>query len=184
MKRSGTGADRSRGRKLGAEERALWHQATRAVRPLPPRGAPGETPASEEILSAAPAVFAAPALPRSLQPLEPIQRRQKQRIARGIETIRERLDLHGKTKAQAHAGLVRFLRRAQTSGTRFVLVITGKGAEAEHGSSERGVLRRQVPLWLGQPELHAYVAGFEQAHIRHGGAGALYVRLRRARRAE
>jgi DNA-nicking Smr family endonuclease len=43
------------------------------------------------------------------------------------------------------------------------------------------VLRRQVPHWLKLPELRDYVIGFESAHIAHGGEGALYVRVRRAR---
>ena len=47
--------------------------------------------------------------------------------------------------------------------------------------SERGVLRRQVPQWLGLPEFRALVIGFEEAHIAHGGEGALYVRVRRRR---
>src|SRR6478735_8779788 len=47
--------------------------------------------------------------------------------------------------------------------------------------SERGVLRRQVPQWLGLPEFRSLVVGFEEAHIGHGGEGALYVRVRRAR---
>jgi DNA-nicking Smr family endonuclease len=38
-----------------------------------------------------------------------------------------------------------------------------------------------VPEWLGLPELRRFVVGFEQAAIGHGGAGALYVRVRRAR---
>jgi DNA-nicking Smr family endonuclease len=108
-----------------------------------------------------------------------MERRQKQRLARGIEPLDTRLDLHAKTQTQAYAELLRFLRRARSEGARFVLVITGKGARDD--SSERGVLKRQVPLWLAQPEFRAYVAGFEQAHIRHGGAGALYVRLGRLR---
>jgi len=43
------------------------------------------------------------------------------------------------------------------------------------------VLRRQVPQWLALPEFRALVVGFEEAHIGHGGEGALYVRIRRAR---
>jgi DNA-nicking Smr family endonuclease len=43
------------------------------------------------------------------------------------------------------------------------------------------VLRRQVPQWLALPEFRALVIGFEDAHITHGGEGALYVRVRRAR---
>ncbi len=42
--------------------------------------------------------------------------------------------------------------------------------------SERGVLRRQVPQWLALPEFRTMVVGFEEAHIGHGGEGALYVR--------
>ena len=73
----------------------------------------------------------------------------------------------------------RFLRQASGRGARLVLVITGKGARGEAG--ERGVLRRQVPHWLRLPEFRALVIGFEQAHVAHGGEGALYVRVRRSR---
>ncbi|MBU2531869.1 MAG: Smr/MutS family protein, partial [Alphaproteobacteria bacterium] len=44
---------------------------------------------------------------------------------------------------------------------------------------EMGVLRRSVPLWLGEPDLRSIVVGFTTAHIKHGGDGALYVQLRR-----
>jgi len=98
--------------------------------------------------------------------------------------IDARLDLHGKTQAQAHGELLRFLRRAQSQGAKFVLVITGKGSLAPGDGSERGVLRRQVPLWLSQPQLRNYVTAFERAHVAHGGEGAFYVRLRRIRRAD
>jgi DNA-nicking Smr family endonuclease len=108
-----------------------------------------------------------------------MERRQKQRLGRGIESLDASLDLHAKTQTQAYAELLRFLRRAQSEGARFVLVITGKGLRDD--SAERGVLKRQVPLWLAQPEFRVHVAGFDQAHMRHGGAGALYVRLRRLR---
>jgi hypothetical protein len=58
---------------------------------------------------------------------------------------------------------------------RFVLVITGKGGRMRDDWSERGVLKRQVPQWLRLPEFRSYVVGFEDAHIGHGGEGALYV---------
>ena len=74
--------------------------------------------------------------------------------------------------------MLHFLRNAQTRDARLVLVITGKGGR---GDSERGVLRRQVPHWLGLPELRTYVVGYEDAGVRHGGEGALYVRVRRTR---
>jgi DNA-nicking Smr family endonuclease len=44
------------------------------------------------------------------------------------------------------------------------------------------VLKRQVPQWLSLPEFRTLVIGFEEAHIAHGGEGALYVRVRRTRR--
>ncbi len=47
-------------------------------------------------------------------------------------------------------------------------------------TSERGVLKRQVPMWLRLPEFRDIVVGFETAGIGHGGEGAMYVRLRRA----
>jgi DNA-nicking Smr family endonuclease len=59
-----------------------------------------------------------------------------------------------------------------------VLVITGKGGSDGEG---RGVLKRQVPMWLEGPELRSLVIGYDNAGIGHGGAGALYVRVRRGR---
>jgi DNA-nicking Smr family endonuclease len=111
--------------------------------------------------------------------LAPLGRRMKQRVARGKEAIDGRLDLHGLTQSEAHAALLRFLRAASARGARLVLVITGKGAR--EGGSERGVLKRQVPHWLGLPEFRTLVIGFDNAHITHGGEGALYVRVRRGK---
>jgi DNA-nicking Smr family endonuclease len=76
--------------------------------------------------------------------------------------------------------LLSFLHHASENGMTFVLVITGKGRTVGP-ESERGILRRQVPHWLGLPEFRNYVIGFEEAHIGHGGEGALYVRVRRGR---
>jgi DNA-nicking Smr family endonuclease len=44
------------------------------------------------------------------------------------------------------------------------------------------VLRRNVPGWLEEPDLRAIVLSYTQAGIRHGGAGALYVQLRKGSR--
>jgi DNA-nicking Smr family endonuclease len=120
----------------------------------------------------------APQSPPAPPPLAPLGRRMRARVARSKEVIDARLDLHGLTQAQAHSALLHFLRNACARDARLVLVITGKGLR---GDSERGVLRRQVPQWLGLPEFRAFVVGFEDAHIAHGGEGALYVRVRRAR---
>jgi DNA-nicking Smr family endonuclease len=127
-------------------------------------------------------------LPKAPPPLVAIERRKARRIARGHVEIDARLDLHGLTQANAERRLRTFLLRARADGFRTVLVITGKGAERDTsdghialGRSERGVLRRSVPLWLEAPELRDCVAGIAPAHIRHGGSGALYIHLRKMR---
>jgi DNA-nicking Smr family endonuclease len=117
-----------------------------------------------------------PAVP----PLVTLGRRERSKLSRGRSEIDARLDLHGMTQVRAHHALLGFLQRAHHDGLTFVLVITGKGA-ASGLDAERGVLRRQVPQWLSLPEFRSLVIGFEQAHIGHGGEGALYVRIRRAR---
>lgn len=73
--------------------------------------------------------------------------------------------------------MLRFVARASGEGASLVLVITGKGRIADE-NRERGVLRRRVPQWLGEAAFRKFVVGFEEAHIGHGGEGALYVRLR------
>jgi DNA-nicking Smr family endonuclease len=180
--RGGEGKAGRRG--LSAEERKLWGQVTRSVAPLRRRpllvdAAQPATPGRPKFLSAP--TRSTPAAARAAPSLEPFDRRLKQRLARGSESIDGRIDLHGKTQSEAHAALLAFLRNAQRNGITFALVITGKGGSARDGGSERGVLRRQVPGWLRLPEFRGYVVGFEDAHTRHGGAGALYVRIRRKR---
>jgi DNA-nicking Smr family endonuclease len=190
-----------RGRRhLTADEERLWTAVARSVRPL--RAKPTTKPTAKP--SAAQLAKAAPPKPQSAkpnvtkpnvakhvehapQPVAPKAKppspakafalRERRQLARGNAEIGGRIDLHGMTQAEAHDALLRFLRRAQAEGAKFVLVITGKGGPG----GERGVLRRQVPLWLALPELRTCVLGFDVAHVGHGGEGALYVRLRKAR---
>ena len=49
----------------------------------------------------------------------------------------------------------------------------------QRGDGERGVLKRQVPMWLALPEFRAWWSASSDAAIGHGGEGALYVRVRR-----
>jgi DNA-nicking Smr family endonuclease len=186
-------AHRHRRRKLNAAEHALWSQVIRSVVPLRARAVqaepdmverPGKTTLHPEPIrmraAAASVGSGRPSPVRTPEPaLAPLERRLRQRLARGAVAIDACLDLHGRTQADARALLQRFLHNAQGDGAKVVLVITGKGAR-DH-ASERGVLKRQVPVWLGLPEFRGYVIGFEDAHIGHGGEGALYVRVRRPR---
>jgi len=176
----------SRRRHLSDEERTLWAGLARSITPLRRAKSvaePVKAAAAETILPPRPKARheLPPAAKSSV--LAPLERRFKQRVARGRDAIDARIDLHGMTQRQAHAALLRFLRRAQADDARIALVVTGKGAgkNPPDGSGERGVLRRQVPLWLALPEFRRFVVGFDEAHLSHGGAGALYVRLRRGR---
>jgi DNA-nicking Smr family endonuclease len=176
----------SRRRRLSEEERALWTGYARSITPLDMAREPaeaGEPAAGDDTPAPAPpprqAARREQPSDKNPPPLAPLGRRLKQRVARGREPIEARLDLHGYTQRQAHVALLRFLRRAQADGVKMALVVTGKGTgKAMH---ERGVLKRQVPMWLALPEFRSLVVGFEDAHTGHGGEGALYVRLRRAR---
>ncbi|WP_455477120.1 Smr/MutS family protein [Bartonella sp. B41] len=96
------------------------------------------------------------------------------KIAKGHYPIEARLDLHGCVQTEAYFFLKNFLRSSQHRGLRYVLVITGKGRS--RGSD--GVLREFVPRWLSTPNFRYYVHAFEKASHRHGGSGALYIRLR------
>lgn len=173
-------------RGLSPDERVLWSAVTRSIAPMRAGAAAPEEDAVEAVRPAAtksatkaPLARAPAPTPKPSPPLSPLGRRMRSRVARGKEDIDGRLDLHGLTQSEAHAALLRFLRQASGRGARLVLVITGKGARG--GEGERGVLRRQVPHWLRLPEFRALVIGFEQAHVAHGGEGALYVRVRRSR---
>ncbi len=122
-------------------------------------------------------------------PMIHMDRKAYQRLSRGKLDPEARIDLHGMTVAQAHPALTRFVMRSHAEGLRLVLVITGKGAgkgyksTADHGptAQQSGVLRHQVPHWLRLAPLGGLVLQLTQAHLRHGGAGAFYVYLRRQR---
>jgi DNA-nicking Smr family endonuclease len=176
---------------LTSEERQLWAQVARSVKPLKGRAldpAP-DTPEPPPAAHAEPSVPMNPASPRvpaKLPPLAPLERRTVAALRRGRQGIEAVVDLHGLRQAEAHDILRGFLHRSQAAGLKVVLVITGKGGAAADDApfGERGVLRRVVPHWLRLPDLRPLVVGFEEAAPHHGGAGALYVRLRRSGRRE
>ena len=134
--------------------------------------------------AAAPYRADTPSKPSSPPPAANFDRREARRLGAGRLSVDARIDLHGMRQREAHGSLKAFLARAQAQGHRHVLVITGKGGKRElDGSYERGVLNREVPRWLNEPDFHQYVVSSTPAHRRHGGEGALYVRLRRGKSA-
>jgi DNA-nicking Smr family endonuclease len=196
-----------RGARLSPEERALWEHTASSLQPI--KGKKGRVHAAledaDEQAAAAkreiakPAPKNPPAAPRppptaskvTLPPPAPapiaLERRKARKLSSGRIEIDGRIDLHGMRQSEAHDALRRFLKRGYADGKRWVLVITGKGApartaqdeRAEREGFERGVLRRNVPRWLAEPELAGIVIGFTTAAVNHGGEGALYVNLRK-----
>jgi DNA-nicking Smr family endonuclease len=106
-----------------------------------------------------------------------VDARTMDRLRRGRLRPEGRLDLHGLTQDKAHRALNRFIGKAQASGLRSIIIITGKGRVSEGG----GVLRNQVPRWLNAPDIRPCVLAFAPAQPQDGGTGALYVLLRRKR---
>jgi DNA-nicking Smr family endonuclease len=179
-------------RRLTLDERELWEKLRRSVRPLRPlRPKPEPLLSGRQIadLEAAPpraagtparTVAARPPVKPAGPPLVPLEERTRRRLARGLTEIDGRIDLHGMRQERAYSVLIGFLRHSQLRGSKLVLVITGKGRESD---DSRGVLRHAVPAWLARPDFRTLIVGFEEAGRRHGGAGALYVRLRRLKEA-
>jgi DNA-nicking Smr family endonuclease len=170
--------------RLRADDADLWRRVTRNVAPLHRRPAPrpiatpvggrpashaGATPAIRSVVAPRPAAPARAALDR----FAGVDRATADRLKRGRYPVEARLDLHGMTQAEAHRALSGFVPRSRTLGRRCVLVITG------HGRASGGVLKAAVPRWLAEPELRPHFLGIATARPQDGGAGALYLLLRR-----
>jgi DNA-nicking Smr family endonuclease len=179
---------------LPPDDDALWRRVAGTARPLIkgknrvvdvpdiPRGDEPPPPArkKKQHSDARSAPVAQQRKPPSPPPLGAYDRRETRALAAGRVEIDSRIDLHGMRQREAHAALGVFLARAQRQGHRHVLVITGKGGRASEEGIERGVLNREVPRWLSEPDFRQMVVSTTQAHKRHGGEGALYVRLRKS----
>jgi len=167
-------------RKTKSDERALWHHATRDVKPIhrhqepaPIAKKPDDTVAEAARIGAHPVPRPRAKIPTApaTAPKPGLDRRSAQRLRRGQMPIEARLDLHGMTQTEAHDALARFIARSHAAGLRAVLVITGKS----------GVLHGAVPRWLDEGENRPHILARERAQPQHGGGGALYLLLRRRR---
>jgi DNA-nicking Smr family endonuclease len=201
-----------RRRHLSKEDEALWEHTASSLKPLrgkkgrhhpgvaeadetaafAPKTKTGKHAASASPLGAGKSHAKAPPAAAPSQKgtpnLSAFDRKAARRLRQGQIEIEARIDLHGMRQHEAHVALRRFLLSCFGRGLRWVLVITGKGGprpreEDDFGRSERGILRKNVPMWLAEPELRAVVVSFTTAAIPHGGEGALYVQLRNPDRA-
>ena len=173
-------------RRLTKNERDDWDRVRRSVRALRPEAeakAEGDGTARRAAVTPAKRTKTEPAQPAlrptpTQPPLALLEERARRRVARGLVEVEARSDQPGRRQERAFAALFAFLRRSQLRGAKLVLVITGKGGGEGEG---RGVLRHSVPAWLARADVRELVVGFEEAARRHGGTGALYVRIRRKR---
>ena len=184
-----------KGRRLSPEEERLWQKITDTANPLdarPSKSVIQVKPKKTEQSSSPPEIptfrvgenAAAPnTSTRVVLPDQPLRMDRKTfaKMTRGKTNPDARIDLHGMTVDVAHSALRAFLLRSHAEGKRLVLVITGKGRQADPSGfgQTMGILRRQVPHWLDQPPLRQIVLQTTPAHQKHGGSGALYVYLRR-----
>ncbi|MGI9357293.1 MAG: Smr/MutS family protein [Rhizobiaceae bacterium] len=179
---------------LTREDRNLWKRVAETTKPLTPqRGAflrdemmrlmEDSAPfaplkkindSTSPLISNAQSQIQRP-VPKVTDP-HPLEERLIRNIVKGRRQIDGQIDLHGMTQNRACQALLDYLQQSQGYDRRIVLVITGKGNEG------RGVLRRMVPQWLSLPAFLPLVNGYQEAHVGHGGKGALYVRLRRRRK--
>jgi DNA-nicking Smr family endonuclease len=163
------------------DDRLLWREAVRSVKPLPGREAAASPPPANTPPLHTPPAPAGPG--RAVQPdqqpaldrFSGIDRANAERLKRGLHPIEARLDLHGMTQAEAHRALAAFVRGSRDAGRRCVLVITGRG----FGPNGPGVLKLAVPRWLEEAGLRRHILAIAPARPQDGGAGALYVLLRR-----
>lgn len=164
-------------RDLTDEEKKILAEAMRDVTPLDASELiekPMKKPASR-ILKKAPAK-SIPA-PAKITAPSAIDTQTQNKIRRGEYAISGKLDLHGFTLERAYERLEQFIETHHHKGSRCLLVITGKGGK----SGEKGLLQQDVPHWLSHANMSRMVAFHTTAQAKHGGAGALYVYLKRKR---
>jgi DNA-nicking Smr family endonuclease len=171
------------------EEHALFVETLKDAKLLAKRKAAVPKTAPKKRTPVVPPEPSAPPQPPR-KPAAGLDGNTADRLRRGELDPQARLDLHGMTESTAHRALITFLRGASARGLRLVLVVTGKGGkplapdapfDLELDGRARGVLKSMTPRWLAEPELAGFVADVRLSHRRHGGAGALYVYLRKSK---
>jgi DNA-nicking Smr family endonuclease len=176
------------GRRLGADEEALWARVRATVRALPGRrsaesatAAPPSLPAPRPPRVAAPATAPVASFP-TRAPGHTLDGGWDRRLASGVVAPDRTIDLHGHTLSSAHAALDRGVAQAIAHGDRVILLVTGKPPRPDsHRPHARGAIRASIEDWLRLSRHAGAIAAIRSAHPRHGGSGALYVILRRPR---
>ena len=186
-------------RSLTREEARLWAAVAQTIQPLPgisqPAIEPAVLPGPVAAKAKAARRIAPPSARPAPKPLAPAAAKPRPLDTHGLDAGWERklakaaiqpdftLDLHGHTVSAAHARLDHGLGQALALGARVVLVIAGRPrpVEAADRGTMRGAIRAKVLDWLALGPHASRIAAVRPAQRRHGGAGALYVVLKRPR---
>jgi DNA-nicking Smr family endonuclease len=180
-------------RRLSPEERALWTAVARTVRVAPGVAVPALASAADSEGTRAPPLRgrAKPSVAPLPTPLKKarggldntLDGSWDKRLRMGQASPDFTIDLHGETLSTAHARLNRSLALAIRTEARLILLITGRPAKDNPRlpPASRGVIRASVGDWLAASPYADRIAAIRTAHPRHGGLGAMYLILRRAR---
>ena len=173
------------GRSLNPDEAALWRQVMASVRPLRAVACPVALPVARPetvTVQVAAKHMPVPTPKKNAQPGVTLDGGWDRRLGKGAVAPDDVIDLHGHTLASAHAVLDKRLDQAVARGDRVILLVTGKPPRPESERPHaRGAIRAVVADWLAASRHAGHIAAVRNAHPRHGGAGALYIILRRAR---
>ena len=178
-------------RRLHPEEHAVWGQVAKTVRPakgrvvVPVQTATNAVPKRKLGFAPIPEAVAPPvSVKRGVTtPSNTLDAGWDRRLSKGMVGPDAVIDLHGETLVSAHARLNFALGDAVMSGARLILLVTGKAARENPRlpPTSRGVIRASITDWLASSPHASRIAAVRNAHPRHGGAGALYIVLRRTR---
>jgi DNA-nicking Smr family endonuclease len=147
------------------------------ARPPPPRDEDAETLARLADLCAGVGPFEISDTDEYIEGAAPgIDRRLVRRLRNGEFSVQAHLDLHGMTREEARVAVDRFVAGARARGLRCVLLIHGRGLNSKDNVP---VLKQLLNAWLRRGRLGRGVLAFATARPTDGGAGALYVLLRR-----
>jgi DNA-nicking Smr family endonuclease len=171
---------------LGEGDMQAWAEVTQSAKPLKSRPSAPPMPRVRAMV-AEPSFDSPPAMKGNARPAfnATLDATWDRKIKTGEVQPEMSIDLHGHSQKQAFEKLKRGIAKAASRHARLVLVITGKGDPDPETwpapDPRRGMLRQAFPSWLEAPDVAPYIASVRQAHVRHGGAGAWYVVLKRVR---
>ncbi len=187
-------------RGLSAAEAELWQKVAATITPIHPVRPKAK---AAEVIALAPPVAApppkrikgrvppplpapAPSPTAAKRPLEThgLDSSWERKLARGAIAPDVTIDLHGMGLDAAHARLNASIAQALAMGARVMLLIAGKPRPhdaTDARGNQRGVIRARLLDWLAHSPHASRIAAVRPAQPRHGGAGAVYIILKRSR---